>query len=887
MVAFALVAALSVTATPEAELSAHGIHLRCFTQPCPDNAPRALDAFAAGLARLPEQLRMPPSPVTLVLHAAAREFGMGDGTARAPEWRDDEFHVYAVAPTEERRAQWRVESLSEREHERLWWERALVHAVMKRWDDRLRLSTRASWRRLSGWSANVLGESPRNVFPGAYSRERGMRSAQLDLLTFAEEFFIPAEEGLAVDDRIACQEFSKARVLQDALYDAGLMPVAWSRPRCPSFEGWAQLDTLDHLEVLLVASSGQRPESLFGHLLLRPVHRETELVRGPSFDQAIQLAAITDGVDAGPMYLVRGIGGGYRITVMTLSFRDFEREALDDEQRTIRRFKLNLTREEAAHVMERTYELERRGYFDYRFFSQNCATEAALLVESALPGDEEVRFPGSFVVSPSSALDSLASVRRVQASGVEGALLEPLPGELEPSSVIAARAVKERDSVVTELINASADTERERLAVLFSAAASEDLTTRRAALEQLSALRGLRLPDDPWQRFWLLTVRIERFHVDVARKTLRKLSLATLLRVGPGITTDEQLAARQRVFERESTLSGAQTELDRADALQQRLQHAPRRPLTGKERAEQLAAEAEVRLFAEVTQLQAEQLDRSAASRTDPSTALELEHAELARAEATREERALTRSGTWRTAVGVALSPGAGAPWYRVESAAMRELIGDQRQRGLQAGTEVRVLDLETTISPGHPLPEVEQSRLTLFAWRSLARPPKELRRSFLDAFGYGFNLGSDHLRGREWPDRATLDGDAYAVLDASSNFERHLALGLGLHGEAGFNDHAFAAGGGPRVTVLQRVPLGGHSANALRLEASWLPRFLYGSAELLSHEVKLGVEADFRIAAFNGSALLRPRLSLSFEPGAVPVRTGVLSLVVEPLGFD
>lgn len=108
----------------------------------------------AGLEALPPAMRRPPGgPLELVLHPEAAPLGLGDGSPARPDWTEGRarFHLYQYAPSEERRATLRLSRLTEAEVERLWRRRAVVHAVMQRWDDAKGWSGTPAWRRLSGW----------------------------------------------------------------------------------------------------------------------------------------------------------------------------------------------------------------------------------------------------------------------------------------------------------------------------------------------------------------------------------------------------------------------------------------------------------------------------------------------------------------------------------------------------------------------------------------------------------------------------------------------------------------------------------------------------------------------------------------------------------------
>ncbi|MBL8950396.1 MAG: hypothetical protein JNK82_06445, partial [Myxococcaceae bacterium] len=156
--------------------------------------PEDLEALEAGFAALPPKLVPPPGgALELELHDGERPFGIG-------AWSDDgrRLHLYRVADPEpgERRAEWRLEHLAAVERRHIWRMRAAVHATLTRWNLKLKLSERAAWRLLNGWlgpfdRVMTWSERPLNLSRGAYSRSAGSESAAADLVTFAEELFVP------------------------------------------------------------------------------------------------------------------------------------------------------------------------------------------------------------------------------------------------------------------------------------------------------------------------------------------------------------------------------------------------------------------------------------------------------------------------------------------------------------------------------------------------------------------------------------------------------------------------------------------------------------------------------------------------------------------------
>ena len=85
-----------------------------------------------------------------------------------------------------------------------------------------------------------------------------------------------------------------------------------------------------------------------------------------------------------------------------------------------------------------------------------------------------------------------------------------------------------------------------------------------------------------------------------------------------------------------------------------------------------------------------------------------------------------------------------------LQSSGLAELLGDQRVRGFQSSTELRILDTEVVLAPrlGWEWPELVQSRFTLFAFRSIKRELPVANDSGLARFGWG--MGLDTVLGHE-----------------------------------------------------------------------------------------------------------------------------------------
>ena len=864
----------------------HGLVLRA---PASEDAALVTEV-EAGLAALPPALRRAPGgPLELVLHPDPAPLGMGNDSERRPDWSEGRrlFHLYAFVPSGERRATLRTARLTGVELERLWRRRAVVHAVMQRWDDAHRWSRTPGWRRLSGWLAPferplTLREESLLSYEGAFSRARGQKSASLDLVTFAEELFVPVEslreEALPVNERVHCQEFSKTRALGELLASDGLGTLPPRAP-CPAFDTWANAGELSHFELLMVASTGRQPESLFGHLLMRPVWREGAAPRGPSFEAVVQPVALTGMETGGPRYIVRGLSGSFSLGFLTSTLGDLTHETLELEQRTIRRFRLRLTPSEQVRLLERVWEMERRGYLPYYFLTDNCASALLFLVNGALEEGRKVRSPGSFWVMPGAVLDAFT---RVEVAGPDGArqpLLEHLPDDLESTGERALRAHEAREEALEALATRVAPEARTRLRLLHRRLQSPEPEKRREAWSQVPALAEAVLASAPeperesvrtlLHAYLAWSVRVERAEVDRAEDEQLKVERARLVKIHTAVATpQEDVNERQLLFEREDVLQRKLATLDRIALLQEALATAERREPTREEARILARAEAIEATFVTATEVQGG-LHEGLLSEVDPLAFLERDRTRKMQAERELASRSLSTSGAARTAVTVGMDLGPSGqvrPVVGLRTAGLSQALGEPYLHGYRPSSELRVLDGEIRLEPRRGMPRMLDSRLTLLGYRTLLREPPWHRSTLLDELGWGMEaLLETREEGRTLPHRATAQAEALLVVDEGPRFEHYAALGLGARAALRWGRAELAPAVGPRLSFSQRVGLPGSLANAVRLEAAWSPTYtLYRG---LRHEAEASLRMDLLVGQWGRRGIrLSPRAQVRWE---------------------
>ncbi len=538
-----------------------------------------VDDLCAGLATLPART-IPGGPLEIELHAPRSALGMGEGVAH-PDWTGGlrRFHLYAYQDSSEPRINHRLDALSADQREHLWRRRAMVHAAIRRLDAQFGWSGRDSWLQIAGWThLPFLGDIAVLDAPWGFSRALGGTSAALDLATFAEERLVPPDAvgpGPAIDDAVQCQEFLRSRALLAALDE--VEPGAGARlarRACPAFDAWADPSTLDHLEVLFAEPSARHPEALFGHLILRPART------GGQRDAILEAGAAVTAGEPLFLFILRGMIGGYPAIFTASDLERVEREDNQMDQRTLRRYRLHLRAGERDRVLERMWELERRGYAPYRFLDQNCASLLLFTLRPALDADHQPWLPPEPEVMPMAVLDALAAV---EANGQPLLTMEPEP--LRSDVAIARDAERDRASSIGSLSRLMPEhaeewsgwlgrlESRDRTAAMGELRARVEATLAAAPAAQLAEIAGLlgRVVRD--------TLGMERYAADRALKDALDVDHDAILHTGAEESVETLVATRRSVYARERPDVRMHDDMERFIHRADELVHLPRRPL--------------------------------------------------------------------------------------------------------------------------------------------------------------------------------------------------------------------------------------------------------------------------------------------------------------------
>ncbi|MEM1349863.1 MAG: DUF4105 domain-containing protein, partial [Myxococcota bacterium] len=513
---------------------------------------RELRSIWRGLHALPRQIVREHAPIAIARSNKKCLFGMGRYSEACPTWtKGSAFIFYDTAPVTGTTSSARTyEPLRASEREDLQRRRAAVHMIMARHDATHDWSERRTWRLINTWDGS--GKRSFNVDDWAFSRYLGSRSAHFDLVTFAEEFFARPEDVLAtsveadaperlasIDPNLslACQAFTKIRILKTFVHEVA---PEWAEPArnsaklpvaCPQFEQWADMPHVEGIDLLLAAATSERPESLYGHLLMAVRYSSEGSMRSRGFEPVYQYGAITDTDVDKVTYFSKGLFGGFYSIIQPNTFRGTDRLFMQYEQRTLRRYALNLSPKELRQVMERIWEAERHVTFQYFFLSDNCASMLIDLLAPAL----DVELPDILRVAlmPTEVLDHFASVQ----SPGRGPLLVKRAETHFSSREVAMDAVPKRRAALTRLLKRLRgvdDTQRDAIRAIAADLDARDASTRSKAFERMrgALLAALRVHaktlDDPSRvagpgsvsrdavDYLYYSSRVERYFMDVA-----------------------------------------------------------------------------------------------------------------------------------------------------------------------------------------------------------------------------------------------------------------------------------------------------------------------------------------------------------------------------------
>lgn len=287
-----------------------------------------------------------------------------------------------------------------------------------------RLAADPAWLRLVHYEPRRIGGGWISAVtdPDFFTAPEGRRdpAAELDA-TLASFFGDEPRDGEPPQCRLRARyNWLKSRLAFD--------PQRLNEQACERFEAWQSGLAVEKLALVFASADLNAPSTMFGHTLLRlDAHGQGDRERLLAY--AVNYAALT-GPDAGLLYAVQGLGGGYDGYFGLFPYYEKVKEYVRIEYRDLWEYPLELGPEDGRRLLEHLWELRGIG-IAYYFLSRNCSYQLLAALEAIRP---DLHLTHRFRALPPYAIP-LDTLRELQAQNLLG---EP---EYRPS---LARQLKAR-----------------------------------------------------------------------------------------------------------------------------------------------------------------------------------------------------------------------------------------------------------------------------------------------------------------------------------------------------------------------------------------------------------------------------------------------------------
>jgi hypothetical protein len=223
--------------------------------------------------------------------------------------------------------------------------------------------------KLGGWRSYV---SDKKFFLAADGNEH----PDHELAATVKALYAPASAG---EQHAQCVYPARTRWLK-AQINLTDLPVL----ECAEFKQWFK-DVSPHSAVMIFpAAYLNSPSSMFGHTLLRIDQADVQSDKTSLLSYAINFGAYIEGSDNSILYAWKGLMGGYPGLFALVPYQEKLSEYRSLENRDLWEYRLNLTPQETARMVEHVWELKQI-QFDYFFFDENCSYRLLELLQVARP----------------------------------------------------------------------------------------------------------------------------------------------------------------------------------------------------------------------------------------------------------------------------------------------------------------------------------------------------------------------------------------------------------------------------------------------------------------------------------------------------------------------
>ena len=256
------------------------------------------------------------------------------------------------------------------------------------------------WHTLLHYKDGLFGFRSLVDDPVFFVAPSGKHDPRAELEATLRSFFWPAPaEGDTTTVHPVCRFPARFEWLQQTLQiDETRLPV----PRCERLERMMDQILPESVTLVFPTSHVNSPASMYGHTLLTINSASGSKLLA----YAVNYSALTTGTAIAPIYMAKGLLGGYPGYFSILPYYAKLQEYSDIADRDIWEYPLNLDQHEIRRMILHIAEMDEI-HSNYFFFTENCSYGLMFLLEAARPGLNLTNRFGWWVIP----LDTIRTIR--------------------------------------------------------------------------------------------------------------------------------------------------------------------------------------------------------------------------------------------------------------------------------------------------------------------------------------------------------------------------------------------------------------------------------------------------------------------------------------------
>jgi hypothetical protein len=227
------------------------------------------------------------------------------------------------------------------------------------------------WLRLGHYHKSWTGSYHSKIRGNFFLAPNGAKDPQAELLATVDQLFKDSDKPLQ------CRYLARMRWLKSVL---PIYPDDIAT--CQERDDWKKSLAASEAYIVFAASDLSSPASSFGHTFLR-FHNPENTHQLELLDYGVNYAALT-GKDTGATFALKGLFGFYPGTYSMLPYHEKMREYTNLEGRDLWEYKLKLSDDEVAMLIDHLLELD--SSFSYYYFAdENCSFQIMELLNVVKP----------------------------------------------------------------------------------------------------------------------------------------------------------------------------------------------------------------------------------------------------------------------------------------------------------------------------------------------------------------------------------------------------------------------------------------------------------------------------------------------------------------------